>query len=367
MMDVDMEPSSPVQVTGAKRRREDEDCDAHSDFAEDRTVASLPRRAKRPALDPSLATQTASLSLATPPLSPFSLHIRASFRPYWFPDGDVLLVVADHMFKLPRAILSCSEIFEDMFALADPCAGMGVGGSEEEMFEGCPVVHLDDRPGDWMVLLRWIDNPEQFWEDEVPYETLAGALRLSTKYEIASLREKAVRAVIKIWPREDRMRRLDTTAFNSHRVDAIALARQCDLPEILPSIFYSFAIEYQSFPSLSPTLDPWDAQRILSAVSALQDFLDRATSYVRNNIGSDRCPGPSIHWATELERDVVINGSGSRVKQKHWLLRLAKHAYNRQEIDALDACEECRVGYYRFLSDGLLRKLEVEMPAWFGL
>ena len=58
----------------------------------------------------------------------------------------------------------------------------------------------------------------QFWEDEVPYETLAGALRLSTKYEIADLREKAVRAVIKIWPRGDKMRRLDAAAFNTHRV-----------------------------------------------------------------------------------------------------------------------------------------------------
>lgn len=156
-MDVDMESSSPVQVTGGKRRREDEDSDVHSDSNEERAVASLPRRqAKRPALSPSLSTQTASLSLSTPPLSPFTLHIRASFKPYWYPEGDVLLVVADHMFKLPRTMLSCSEIFEDMFALADPslCA------NEEEMYDGCPVVHLEDRPSDWMTLLRWIDNPE---------------------------------------------------------------------------------------------------------------------------------------------------------------------------------------------------------------
>lgn len=52
----------------------------------------------------------------------------------------------------------------------------------------------------------------------MPYETLAGALRLSTKYEIASLHEKAVRAVIKIWPRKDKMRRLDAAAFNPNRV-----------------------------------------------------------------------------------------------------------------------------------------------------
>lgn len=157
-MDVDMEPASPVQVTGGKRRRDDDEDCVYSDSADQgRAISALPRRqAKRPALAPAFLTQTASLSLSTPPLSPFSLHIRASFRPYWFPEGDVLLVVADHMFKLPRLILTCSEIFEDMFALADP----GICLSEEEMYEGCPVVHLEDRPGDWMTLLRWIDNPE---------------------------------------------------------------------------------------------------------------------------------------------------------------------------------------------------------------
>lgn len=148
-------------------------------------------------------------------------------------------------------------------------------------------------------------------------------------------------------------------------IDAITLARQCDLPEILPSIFYSLAIEYESFPALPPSLEPWDTQRILSAVDALRDFRERATLYVRNNIGSDRCPGPIAHWTTELERDVAYNGP--RVKHKHWMLRMARQAYNRKDIEALDACEECRVEYCRFLTDGLLRKLEVEMPRFFGL
>lgn len=150
-------------------------------------------------------------------------------------------------------------------------------------------------------------------------------------------------------------------------LDAITLARQCDLPEILPSIFYSFAIEYEAFPSLPPALDPWDAQRILTAVGALRDFRERATTYVRG-IGSDQCPGPMEHWTTELERDVVWpeGSNGPRVKQRHWLLKLAKKRINRAQLDALDACEECRVGYCRFFTDGLLRKLEVEVPGLFG-
>ena len=154
----------------------------------------------------------------------------------------------------------------------------------------------------------------------------------------------------------------------THEIDAITLARQCDLPEILPSIFYSLAIEYQSFPALPSTLDPWDAQRILSAVDSLRNFLERATSYVQN-IGSDNCPGLIAHWTRELERDVIWpeGFNGPHLKQRYWLLRLAKVAYNRAEVDGLDACEECRVNYVRFFTDGLLRKLEVELPAFFGL
>lgn len=76
-----------------------------------------------------------------------------------------------------------------------------------------------------------------------------------------------------------------------------------------------------------------------------------------------------MHWTTQLERDVVWpeGVSGPRVKQKHWILRMARTAYNRAEMDDLNACEECRVAYWRFSKDGLLRKLEVDMPGFFGL
>lgn len=33
------------------------------------------------------------------------------------------------------------------------------GVDAQEMFEGCPVVHLSDKAQDWMAVLQYLDNP----------------------------------------------------------------------------------------------------------------------------------------------------------------------------------------------------------------
>ncbi|KAI0270677.1 hypothetical protein BC834DRAFT_811002, partial [Gloeopeniophorella convolvens] len=154
---------------------------------------------------------------------------------YWCDDGDLLLVVQDHVFKLKHTALDCSEVFRDMFAFAH--------SSADEELGGCAVVHLTDAPRDWMLLLQCMDDPHKFWEtDDVTYDTLASALRLATKYEIPVVREPAVARLQALWPPATQLETMDTRAFSPHRFDAITLARQCDLPEILPAIFYSLAV-----------------------------------------------------------------------------------------------------------------------------
>lgn len=69
-------------------------------------------------------------------------------------------MVDNHAFKLPRRWLLSSEIFGDMFMLALPPDQNGGGAvNGQEMFEGCPVVHLSDRAQDWMAVLQYLDNP----------------------------------------------------------------------------------------------------------------------------------------------------------------------------------------------------------------
>ena len=82
--------------------------------------------------------------------SPYLGVICPSYKPFWYDDGDLLLIVKDHVFRLRRAMLFCSEVFRDMFTFAHP--------SPEESFEDCTVIHLTDEPQDWMSLLQCLDS-----------------------------------------------------------------------------------------------------------------------------------------------------------------------------------------------------------------
>ena len=60
---------------------------------------------------------------------------------YWLEDGNIVLVAGGVAFRVYRGLLaSQSTVFADMFGSA--CA------RENEMEEGCPVVHLSDSPID---------------------------------------------------------------------------------------------------------------------------------------------------------------------------------------------------------------------------
>lgn len=84
--------------------------------------------------------------------SPYFGLICPSYKPFWYDDGDLLLIVKDHVFRLRRATLSCSEVFRDMFTFAHP--------SPEDAFEDCTVIHLTDEPQDWMLLLQCLDTSQ---------------------------------------------------------------------------------------------------------------------------------------------------------------------------------------------------------------
>ncbi|KAF8259086.1 hypothetical protein EI94DRAFT_1752479, partial [Lactarius quietus] len=192
--------------------------------------------------------------------SPYLDVICPSYKPFWYDDGDLLLIVKDHVFRLRRATLSCSEVFRDMFAFAQP--------SPEESFEDCTVIHLTDEPQDWTLLLQCLDDSHgNFWEkDEPTYDTIASILHLATKYEFSDVRACATAKLHEVWPSPTSLETMDVRAFSPHRADAVALARQCDLPEILPAIFYSLAVDYTH-------TRPADQRRLIAGAARLDAFL----------------------------------------------------------------------------------------------
>ncbi|KZP27857.1 hypothetical protein FIBSPDRAFT_917775 [Athelia psychrophila] len=151
---------------------------------------------------------------------------------YWFGDGDFILRVGSFRFKIHHHRLHCSEIFSDMLALPQPV--------NAENIDGCAFVELPDSPADWMVALEWIYKPTEFVNRPCTFGTLSSALRISTKYEIPALRQWCTTELTSRWPRE-----LDTLGTTSlaHAAEAISLARECDVPEILPAAFYILSVQ----------------------------------------------------------------------------------------------------------------------------
>ncbi|KAH7925006.1 hypothetical protein BV22DRAFT_1105166 [Leucogyrophana mollusca] len=149
----------------------------------------------------------------------------------WFNDGDIVLDVEGHLFKVHRSVLMCSIIFADMLELPQ--------SDSMENVDGCPSVTLQgDSASDWRIALSWMYDRVGFASHAVTFDMLAGAMRISTKYEVHDLREWAVRELLSRWP-------LDLTRMNNnalpHAAEAIRLARECDIPEILPAAFYALS------------------------------------------------------------------------------------------------------------------------------
>lgn len=78
-------------------------------------------------------------------------RIPSDTRPFWLPDGDIILEVGCYRYKIHRKRLSCSEIFADMLALPQP--------PDAERMDGVPLVRLQDNARDWMIALEWMYDP----------------------------------------------------------------------------------------------------------------------------------------------------------------------------------------------------------------
>ncbi len=65
---------------------------------------------------------------------------------FWFPDGNIILLVEDIAFKVHRGqLVRHSDVFRDMFSLPPPAS---------ETIDGIPWVQLHDDPSDMLHLLR---------------------------------------------------------------------------------------------------------------------------------------------------------------------------------------------------------------------
>ncbi|EPQ55617.1 hypothetical protein GLOTRDRAFT_40766 [Gloeophyllum trabeum ATCC 11539] len=298
--------------------------------------------------------------------------------PYWFEDGDIVLAVEAHTCKIHRAKLTCSLIFSDMLDLPQPV--------ETDSVDGCPSVTLYDSWKDWLVVLEWLYAHDAFRNKPIVFDALVGALRISTKYEISELRDWAVAELCARWPRE--LELLSTQSLphaagksarqalharpDGYRSEAINLARECDVPEILPGAFYALAVQKWHCSAEGGrshvVLSSADLRRIIAGRERLQDYL---VQIVIDPLGrSDEPPPPFCagcvpplerYWREKLAPDPT-SPYGS------WLLRdLLAMAKEDGPIPMLQTvCANCSFLHYSLLYDRM-RTLKQSIPRLFQL
>ncbi|KAM5539306.1 hypothetical protein V8D89_006997 [Ganoderma adspersum] len=161
---------------------------------------------------------------------------------FWFDDGSVVLVAQNTAFRVFRTLLAAqSTVFADMLSSSSPNA--------EEMFEGCPVVHLSDSPQDIAHLLHVLLPKSQRTlyarEPLFSFHRMSAIIRLAHKYHVQDVLDQAILALEEYFTSDfdtwdsDRI----AVAFKRrHAVAVVNLARLVDKPSLLPVAFYECAL-----------------------------------------------------------------------------------------------------------------------------
>nr|GAT48275.1 predicted protein [Mycena chlorophos] len=221
----------------------------------------------------------------------------------FFQDGSLIIQAETMLFKIHWSQLARhSELFRDVFSLPQPPndrpRGPSVGPVDvAEDCENCPVVILHDSAEDVASFLAALYDGCTFGNNgREDFAVVAGILRLSTKYLVDHLRDKALAHLSIAWPstlrgwdaREEIARafELQTSTSGGHfypsPITVINLAREVNAPQLLPSAFYdlaryTYAQIYEPAPDEplyqlpgTASLSPLDMQRLSLGKEAAQ-------------------------------------------------------------------------------------------------
>ncbi|KAJ6449170.1 hypothetical protein DFH09DRAFT_1386122 [Mycena vulgaris] len=175
----------------------------------------------------------------------------------WFADGNLVIQARNSQFRVYRGILAArSPVFQDMLSFPQP--------PDSELVEGCPLVHLPDAEMEVTDFLKAIFIPEYFlpFPALTKFDVIVGCLRLSHKYGVDYLRRRALvhlssgyRTTLAEWDSSkydeeatsrlaSQVRTWPTPYDAAHRISVIQLAREVDVPWILPTAFYRLSCDF---------------------------------------------------------------------------------------------------------------------------
>ncbi|KAJ3852737.1 hypothetical protein EV368DRAFT_40372 [Lentinula lateritia] len=234
----------------------------------------------------------------------------------WFDDGSVICRAEDILFRIHISqMCRHSPFFRDMFSIGNP-SNSALGSSIYSKggpngFENCPLIELHDKADDvGNLFVALYDGPHFGNNDQDDFRVVSGVLRLSTKYLVDSLREKAIAHLSIAWPstlkgwdaREDVARAYEMETGTSGArlypspLAVINLVREVDAPALLPSAF--FDLSRYTYPQIfDPSPPPiclalGDTQRLCLGKEASQHAI---TSLIQSISNSQSIRNSGLH------------------------------------------------------------------------
>ncbi|KAF9235009.1 hypothetical protein BU15DRAFT_51921 [Melanogaster broomeanus] len=278
---------------------------------------------------------------------------------FWFQDGDIVLGVDCKYFKVHRNKMVYSLVFATMLELPQP--------ELVERAEGCPLVRLHgDTIHDWTAALHWMYDRSSFELRSTTFNIIAGALRISTKYDIPELRLWCKQQLLSRWPLN--VADMNTSAI-PNAAEAICLARELDVPEILPAAFYALSVQRwakgidggRSHLILSPE----DLRRLIVGREELQERLtglltnwDERTDAAFFRL-CRMCQPLCIAW---LSYNILPS---SLSPYSTWLLRDLRQL-SLHDSNGLHLCTGC-ANDFRCTIDDFIGYLQAAIPKYFML
>ncbi|KAF7977014.1 hypothetical protein HWV62_4956 [Athelia sp. TMB] len=156
----------------------------------------------------------------------------------WFEDGNIVLQAGGTQFKVYRGLLAeSSPVFADMFSIPQPL-------TNENLMEGCAVVHLTDSVSDvTFVLEALFQRKHNTIRKPLAIEIIVAFVRMGNKYQIDDILNNALRRLYYEFP--DTLKDYDDTEDWSTiecsatiNIDVVNLAREQNLLSVLPIALY---------------------------------------------------------------------------------------------------------------------------------